>query len=214
MSTNADPLRARFLRALERLGARGEGGRCFDELVARYGEAHRHYHRVEHVRSCLGWLDRFADSAKRPAEVELALWFHDAVYDPRASDNEERSAELAETRLAALGVPEPARERIVAQIRATRTHEAEDDDARLLVDLDLAILGASPAQFDRFEVLIRREYAHVPDELFRMGRREVLRRFLRRSVIYRVPGLHDALETTARANLTRRMSELRPRART
>jgi predicted metal-dependent HD superfamily phosphohydrolase len=114
-------------------------------LFARYGEAQRHYHTLKHIAVCLGWLATHASFAQRPAEIALALWFHDAVYDPRASDNEARSAELARERLGALGVGTEVTERIAAQILATREHLAAGDaDTQLLLDIDLSILGASP----------------------------------------------------------------------
>lgn len=204
-------LRRRFSDALDGSGATRaarHGGAVFDDLVARYREEHRHYHTLEHVEACLGWLDWYAGLAERPAEVALALWFHDAIYDPRADDNERRSAGLAGKRLHELGTAADARERIAAHILATREHDAEQGDSRLVVDLDLTILGSSPAGFDEFEQRIRREYAHVPAALFEMGRRRVLQRFLERPTIYRVPALREELESAARANLQRRIAEL------
>lgn len=201
-------LRRRFVDALALAGGMGFGGAVFDELVARYGEVHRHYHTLDHVEACLAWLDVHAGLADRPAEVALALWFHDAIYDPRAQDNERRSAELARERLRALGVHPDATERIGAQIIGTQDHDVDHGDCRLVVDIDLTILGTSPVVFDDFEQRIRREYAHVPDAVFQRGRRHVLERFLERPTIYRVPELREQLEAATRANLRRRVAEL------
>lgn len=206
--TNIDRLARRFVRALEAVGATASGERVFAELVERHAEPHRHYHTFEHVDACLGWLDWVAAHGERPAEVALALFFHDAMYDPRASDNEARSAQLARERLEALGAPPEAVARIEAFILATATHEAEHGDPRLVVDLDLTILGARPAVYDAFEEQIRSEYAHVPEPLFRAGRRQVLEHFLERETLYAVPPLQDELEKRARANLERRIGEL------
>jgi len=204
-------LRDRFHAALESTGAApatDDADRVFDELVERHGEAHRRYHTLDHVGACLGWLDWYAGHAERPAEVALALFFHDAIYDPRAQDNEAASAALAEERLAELGAPRDTIDRIVAPILATRAHDAAPGDARLVVDLDLTILGSRPAVYGDFERRIRQEYAHVPSELFVPGRRRVLEGFLDRDAIYWTAPLADELEASARRNLERRIAEL------
>jgi predicted metal-dependent HD superfamily phosphohydrolase len=208
MSGHHSDLRHRFTQTLAVTGALSHGDAAFDDLVRRYGEAHRHYHTLEHVAACLGWLDRYACLAARPEEVALAIWFHDAVYDPRAHDNERHSAELACTVLRELGVALDPIERVVAHILATRKHDAEQPDSRLMVDIDLAILASPAAVFDDFERRIRREYAHVPTPSFALGRRCVLNRFLARAAIYRVPAVRQHLEAPARANLKRRIAEL------
>lgn len=211
MTLELDELRTRFEEALRKAGARSKSEThesLFRELAARHSEAHRHYHTLAHVRECLKWLDWSAKLARHSAEVELALFFHDAIYDPRANDNEEQSAKLARERLAEAGLPAPVLDRIEAHILATSRHEADDADGRLVVDIDLAILGASRARFDEFERAIREEYRHVPIEHFRAGRRAVLERFLERPSIYRLPAFRDELEARARANLERRLAEL------
>lgn len=202
-------LRQRMDRALDAVGAdEGDRGEVFAELVTLHGEGHRHYHTLEHVEACLSWLDWYAGLAERPAEIALALFFHDAVYDPRADDNEARSAALARERLSALGAPADSIERIAEAIEATAHHDATHGDASLMVDLDLTILGASPPVFDDFEARIRKEYAHVPDELFLPGRRAVLERLGTRAPIYRTAPLAAQLEDQARANLERRIAAL------
>jgi predicted metal-dependent HD superfamily phosphohydrolase len=168
----------------------------------------RHYHTLEHIDACLAWLDEVKPSAEYPAEIELALWFHDAIYDPRAKDNERRSAELARRRLQELGVSRAVRERIADYVLATQKHIALAGDAALLVDLDLTILGADPAEFDRFEQQIRQEYQHVPEPMFRMGRSRVLKTFLDRPQIYVIPAVRWHLENAARRNLQRRIKQL------
>jgi predicted metal-dependent HD superfamily phosphohydrolase len=208
LSPNLDRLRARFLRALNEAGGQRSGSALFDELLARYGEAHRRYHTLAHVDACLGWLDWYRGSAQHPELVELALWFHDAIYDPRASDNERRSAALARARLGELGVPSLAMRDIEGFVLATQSHRSEAPDAKLVLDLDLTILGAPSPTFGRFERQIREEYAHVPDVAFLAGRRAVLRDFLARPEIYRTPPLREELEVRARGNLERRLVEL------
>lgn len=208
MTFDERKLRARFERAVAAAGATLESRATFDELVSRYGEAHRHYHTLCHVKACLGWLDRFASTAEHLEEVELALWFHDAVCTPLCRNNERRSAEFARQRLSELGIKRKAVDRVVQHIEATKHHAAAGGDSALVCDLDLAVLGAAPSDFERFERQIEREYAQVPDWMFRSGRRRVLSTFLSRPQIYHVSSIRRSLETQARANLERRVREL------
>jgi predicted metal-dependent HD superfamily phosphohydrolase len=208
MSADATSLKLRFDRALSAAGATRAGDAVFDELVYRYAEAHRHYHTLAHVDACLAWLDWFCGDARHPEEVELALWFHDAVYDPRSHDNERRSGELARERLAAVGVPAGALDRITAHVLATEHHAATGGDGALVIDLDLTILGAPAPDFERFEAAIRREYAHVGDAAFTLGRRSILEGFLSKAEIYFTPKIREELEVRARTNLKRRIAEL------
>ena len=208
MNVNVNDLRARFLRALGDAGVQRSGAALFEELLARYGEVQRRYHTIAHVDACLGFLDWYRGSAQHPERVELALWFHDAVYDPHASDNEHQSAHLAHVRLGELGLPALAIDEIEAHVLATGTHHGEGKDTLLMLDLDLSVLGAPPRAFARFEQEIREEYAHVSDVAFAAGRRAVLSGFLARAEIYRTPALREELEGRARVNLERRVHEL------
>jgi len=203
-------LRSRFERAAVAAGATRATGAVFEMLVARYAEPHRHYHTLTHIDACLTWLDWFRALARHPEQVELALWFHDVVYDTRAGggQNERESARLACEALRELGVPRGKRDRIARHIRATEHHTAPQGDAALVVDLDLTILGARRCDFDGFEEQIRKEYAHVPEDQFRMGRRHVLESFLGRTAIFCAPQIRDELEARARGNLRRRAAEL------
>lgn len=194
-------LQARFAAAVDAVGGASDGGETFQSLAARYTEPHRHYHNLEHIDACLAWLDWFAGSAQRRDEVELALWFHDAVYEPGSADNERVSADLARRGLGALGVSAASIERITNAIIATASHEAPVGDAALVVDIDLAILGATPRAFQRFEQQIRLEHAHVSEEAYRRGRSAVLQGFLSREHIFTTSAVATLLESRARTNL-------------
>lgn len=191
------------------LGGQGDGAGLMRRLVAAYQEPQRRYHTTEHLAECLALLDRHLDLALAPAEVEMAMWFHDAVYDVKASDNEARSADWAAEALTAAGVEPAPVEHVRAHIMATR-HSAlpEPGDQSLLVDLDLAILGATAERFDDYELQVRDEYAWVPEAMFREKRREVLAGFLNRPAIYTTPRLRALLEPSARVNLTRSIQQL------
>lgn len=173
-----------------------------DALLARYAEPQRHYHTLQHLDECLALFEAHGSAAERPGEVALALWFHDAVYALQAHDNEQRSADWARDALRAAGIDEQAAQRVHALVMATR-HDApaEGRDAQLLVDIDLAILGAPPARFAEYEAQIRREYAHVPADQFALGRRAILERFLAREPLYRSAAMRAAREARAKANL-------------
>ncbi|MBE7368803.1 HD domain-containing protein [Ramlibacter pallidus] len=191
------------------LGAQQADGGLLNQLVAAYSEQHRRYHTLQHLRECLAHFEAASMLARRPAEIELALWFHDAVYDPQRGDNEQRSADWAHRSIIAAGCGEAPAQRVAAMVRATQGHAASaDPDTQLLLDVDLAVLGAAPARFSEFEAQVRAEYAHVPDDAFRAGRARVLQGFLERSRIYGTVAFHDALEGRARANLGQALSRL------
>jgi predicted metal-dependent HD superfamily phosphohydrolase len=198
-----DALRASWQRAWGAVGAVGDDGLRV-ELSRRYSEPHRSYHTLQHLAECLAALEPALGLAEHPGEVELALWFHDAVYDPRAEDNESRSADLAARALLDAGVPPEVADRVRGLILATRHAEPPATaDEQILVDVDLSILGAPPPRFDEYERQVRREYAWAPDDLFRGGRRAILQGFLGRPHIYGTPHFREALEARARENLRR-----------
>ncbi len=213
--TNAPPadleaLSARWLTALDAVGATGDGGPLFAKLVDHYSELGRHYHDLVHVQACLNELEAVRAECTRAAEVELALFAHDVIYDTHARDNEEQSAVWATEALAALGADSAATQRVAAMIRATAhtTHEAQTDDERIVVDVDLSILGQPPEVYASFEAAIRAEYAWVPAAAFRAGRRAVLTHFLEQPAIYRQPSLRRRYETQARHNLSAAIAAL------
>lgn len=179
------------------------------ELRHCYSESHRAYHTLHHIRECLELLEGLRERAERPAELELAIWFHDALYDVRRSDNEVRSAEWARNVLRRAGAPQAQAQRVHDLVLVTR-HNAEvgEGDAQLLSDIDLAILGAGPARFDEYEKQVRREYHHVPKVLFNPARRKILREFLARPRIYLTKPMFEAREAAARSNLERSLRQL------
>jgi len=202
MTMNPSQLRTAWLAAWQGLGVQRPDEALFAELLTRHREPHRAYHTLQHLGECLDWLAAQGGQANRPAEVAIALWFHDAIYDVQAHDNEQRSADWAERALLAAGVPDEVAGRIHAMVMATR-HDAPPagGDVRLLVDIDLAILGAAPERFAQYERQIRIEYAHVPAADFEKRRREILGAFLARDPLYRTPSMRTALEAAAHRNL-------------
>jgi predicted metal-dependent HD superfamily phosphohydrolase len=200
---------ASWRQTWQALGAAQADEALFKDLVARYSESHRHYHTLQHLRECFEQFTQARGDAQRPAEIELALWFHDAVYDVHRDDNEERSAALAHASVLAAGLARDAADRVHVLVMATR-HDAPpgEPDAQLLVDADLSILGAEPARFDESDLQIRAEYAHVPDAQFREGRKRVLGSFLARPRLYCTDRFFAKYEQQARDNLRRSLARL------
>ncbi len=170
--------------------------------MSAYRESHRSYHTLQHLGECLALFAEAIDLAANPGTVELALWFHDAVYAPRSGDNERRSAEWAVHELEAAGVSSDVRQRVFDLILAT-CHNAvpADADAQLLVDIDLAILGAPPHRFAEYDRQVREEYRWVPGFLYRIKRKQVLNAFLARAEIFNTPYFRARFEASARVNL-------------
>lgn len=191
------------------LGVEAPDPQLYADLLARYAEPERSYHTVRHLDECFARLDEVSGLAQQVHEVELALWFHDAVYEGRRSDNEEQSATWAEAEVARFGLPPAVGERVRGLILATK-HDATPGtaDARLLVDIDLAILGAPAERFDEYERQVREEYSWVPGFLFRRKRREILAAFLARPHLYSTEHFRTSLEAAARANLKRSIEQL------
>ena len=179
----------------------------YQRLLTAYAEPQRHYHSLQHLGECLTHFQAVRHLAAHPGEVALALWFHDAVYDPKGKDNEALSARWADEVLAQAGATQPCRDRVQALIMAT-CHQANptEADAQLLVDIDLAILGSAPARFDEYDRQVRQEYRWVPGFVYRRKRREVLRSFLDRQHIYSTERFRQSHEAQARLNLTRAVS--------
>lgn len=173
-----------------------------ERLVAAYSEPHRHYHGLQHLEECLGHFEASMGQAQQAGEVELALWFHDAIYDLKGQDNERRSADWARQALAAAGASAQMLARVDGLIMATR-HAAQpiEPDQQLLVDIDLAILGAPPTRFAQYDLQVRAEYSWVPGFVYRFKRKAVLKGFLARPSIYNTPDFVARFEGQARINL-------------
>ncbi len=194
----------------QRLGAQSAPEPIFDELVRRYGEPHRAYHTLDHIQDCLLQLDRVRDLAERADAIEMALWCHDVIYDPRADDNERQSAAWAGRVLEEAQIAADVRAQVQSLILATQHHTSPDGiDAALMIDIDLASLGYGADRFDGYNAAIRYEYQWIPELFYREARAKVLESFLVRPVIYQNAWFHDRYEVQARQNLARAIRNLR-----
>jgi predicted metal-dependent HD superfamily phosphohydrolase len=176
----------------------------WSSLSALYQEPHRHYHNLAHIAASLGELD--ATGRGTPA-LEGAIWFHDVIYDPTRADNEVASIAWFESGTGIWLAPE-TESTITRLISATdfRLPRSDDADEALMVDIDLAILSAEWPAYDAYRRAVRREYTHVPDEAFRVGRARVMASFLEKQV-YRTT-FFGAREIKARENISRELGEL------
>ena len=201
-------LRARWDALFDRLGLVDDG--LFADLVGRYREPHRHYHSVAHVAAVVEQVEDLAARVglERPEATLLAAWFHDAVYDPRAADNERRSADLAVAALSARGAASALLARVEQMVLATAAHVPDEGDveAAVLLDADLAILAASPLDYAAYAAAVREEYAFVPEAAFRTGRRKVIQALLSQPLFRTQP--MRPLEEPARENVEREIRSL------
>nr|WSX51210.1 hypothetical protein OG409_21105 [Streptomyces sp. NBC_00974] len=214
-------LRARWQNATTAAGAAAgrDPAPYADRLLAAWAEPQRKYHTTAHLADVLARIDVLAphaqdaqDGAGAPdaAAVELAAWFHDAVYRPDRSENEERSAALAERALAELGIDAATTAEVARLVRLTVTHDPApgDTNGEVLCDADLAVLAGTPAQYAAYAAAVRAEYGFVPDDAFREGRAAVLRQLLGLPRLFRTPYGTAHWEAPARTNLAGELERL------
>ena len=175
----------------------------FLDLLDRWGEEHRRYHGRTHLLAVLEALDLLCAPATPPRTVQLAAWFHDAVYRGAAGQDEEDSARLAEERLAHAGLPGADIEEVARLVRLTSDHRPEpgDDDGALLCDADLSVLGGEPEPYARYVAAVREDYAHIGDADFAAGRAAVVRRLLDLDPLFHSERARELWLDAARRNL-------------
>ena len=192
-----------------RLSLSGDASVWHARLLGCYAETQREYHTLQHLEECLLLLDdaKATGLIAKPDIIEMALWFHDAVYDPQGSDNEEFSAQMA---LEALGNTETASE-VARLILLTKSHQPGDgpDDA-WIIDIDLAIFAQPMERVLEYERQIRQEYAWVPEEVYVEKRGEILTAFLNRPQIYLTAWAKERFEARARENLRALIDSVKP----
>ncbi len=181
----------------------------FNSLNSAYSENHRHYHTNAHIGAMLKHFNNTKDQAENPLDVELAIWFHDAIYNPMSSKNELNSANWAKEFLLKNGMEEKQAENVHRLIMATlHGTKVTTHDQKLIVDIDLTILGSTTEVYDEYEQNIRQEYRFVPSLLYKKKRKKVLSEFLNQISIYKLDYFSERFEQSARMNLTRAISNL------
>ena len=179
-------------------------------LNARYSQSHRHYHTRVHVEQVLQSIDELSPQPSDRLALTLAVWFHDAIYAPGRTDNEERSAHLAVETLEVIGVSPDVRREVARLITLTATHlpDAGDVPGAVLCDADLSILASPSEQYAKYARWIRAEYELIPDDNFRRGRAAILRRFLERPTVFHTDIGRSRWESAARSNIQNEIAKL------
>jgi predicted metal-dependent HD superfamily phosphohydrolase len=184
-------------------------------LAESYRTGHRAYHTLTHVVAVLRAFEAAKHEAevRDPASVYCAILFHDAVYAGVPGEDERASAELARAAIESSSAPCDS-SRVAELILATASHgklaQVDDADLALFLDCDLAILGASPEDYDRYERGIAEEYARVvAPEVYRVGRARFLEAFLQKPRFFFTERFHRLFDARARENLSRALEALR-----
>lgn len=188
------------------------GPALFRKLDKKYAESSRHYHTLEHIGAMLAKAHSLKEHFLDWDAVQFAIWFHDVIYSPTSSGNEEKSAQFAEKALVQLNVDQRRTNKVHDLILRTKNHTevlaSEDVDTQLLLDCDLLILGASREAYEQYVRQIRKEYWIFPDIAYKPGRLKVLKKFLGLPFIYRTTLFRLELEGQARENLAYEMELL------
>jgi len=196
-------------RMWQSLGVVMPASHFFVEFQARYTEPHRAYHTLHHIANCLAHFASAIDLAEAPTVVEAAIWFHDVIYEPKRNDNEVASAAWAATLLQDSDVV-PETIATISELIKVTAHDRPPStaDEALLLDIDLAILGAATIPFDEYEQQIRAEYNWVPWPTYCQRRVVILQRFLNRPAIYQTNRFQERFESAARQNIERSIQRL------
>ena len=180
--------------------------RFFEEIEKKYTARSRYYHNLQHIAALLQLCEQYTDRLTDKYVVELAVFYHDIIYNVLRKDNEPRSALLAIKRLYAVGVPEDKITQVKLFIEATQTHSitgtvVNTHDLQLFLDFDMSILGAGWNDYLEYTKQVRREYRVYPDKLYIPGRTKFLEHCLQTQHIFQTPEFRETYEAAARANM-------------
>jgi predicted metal-dependent HD superfamily phosphohydrolase len=203
-------MKDRFVNLWKQIGGKGDFSIDFNRLISLYSSSERFYHNLFHIENCLNEFDSAKHLSKEPNLLELAIWYHDIIYDTHAKNNEENSAGLLHSLCLEAGLDESFANKSKQLILITKHNIIPQEiDERLIVDIDVSILGRLPAEFDVYEEDIRKEYSWVKDSDFNQGRAEMLKTFLKRPSIYLTDFFKNKYENQAIINLKRSIRKLR-----
>lgn len=182
-----------------------------EELVKIYSQPHRHYHNLKHIQQILDCLDEVRSQIQNITILQLATWFHDVVYNPRASDNEEQSIIFTSKTLQKLNLSTESLEKVKTIILLTKTHQyfGCDRDIQTFLDADLSILGSTPLEYQAYMTAVRREYEWVSKQEYCLKRKTILEKILNQKRIYKTDYFYQKLETQARENIEKEIQILK-----
>jgi len=175
------------------------------DVLNKYSESWRFYHNLNHIAECLNELRTLSLSPEEDLKIELAIWFHDIIYNRKSSTNEEDSAHYFQEQAKNLNISSQLVESVVNYILSTKNHNVsntcEDKSLKLFLDIDLSILGADTQRFLDYDKAIRQEYSWVPGFLYNAKRKSILKSFLKKDTIFKTPEFFEKYEGKARKNI-------------
>lgn len=184
------------------------------EIERNYSDKKRHYHTLSHLENLLQQLTEIKTQVKDWDVVLFSLYYHDVIYSSLKSDNEQKSAELAEKRMKSIGISLEIIEGCKAQIMATKAHFlSENEDTNYFTDADLSVLGQSWEMYSEYYQNVRKEYAIYPDLIYNAGRKKVLKHFLAMERIFKTDYFYLKFEQQARVNLEKELTILTHQSR-
>jgi len=200
-------LQKNFYELWTRINAKSYAKPTFDHLKSKYSEEGRFYHTFDHVSHCLELFYKHRTFADQPYAIELALFFHDIIYDTKSENNEVNSALEARKACVDAKLDYKFTISVYDLILATRHGLVGfKKDTQLLTDCDLSILGSDPEVYDDYSKKIRKEYAHVPTKRFNKERKKILQKINKGRIFHTPAGIH--LEAQAKENLEREIARL------
>ena len=194
-----------FKELWKRIDAASDYNQCFVFLKQKYSEKHRFYHNLGHINKCLRELNEYVlNNSILLNEIEFAVWYHDILYDPKKQDNEEESVKIAQDVCRESNLSATFGKTVEKLILSTKhLKEPEELYEKIIVDVDLAILGSDTIQYDEYESNIRNEYSFVNNLDFAIGRKNILKRFIEKKHIFNTEYFQNKYEIIARNNLER-----------
>lgn len=182
---------------------------CVSEIEQAHSKDARHYHNMLHLGKLTNELEEVKPLIEDWPAIVFAIAYHDIVYNPLASNNEAKSAAVAEKRLSSLRIPSTVISTCTNHILATKSHEPNSNpDSNYFTDADLSILGATPAGYEIYRSQVRKEYNFYPALIYNSGRKKVLQQFLKMECIYKTEHFREKYEDSARANIQREVQKL------
>lgn len=179
------------------------------EVEKNYLKQDRHYHNLDHLEDVYYQLEPIKCQISNWNMVLFSIFYHDIIYNTLRSNNEEKSAELAEKRMTQISMAKGEIALCIQHILATKSHiVSSDNDTNYFTDADLSILGQSWSRYDRYANNIRKEYAIYPDVLYNSGRKKVLQHFIKMNRIYKTPFFYEKYEAQAKVNLQKELDIL------
>jgi predicted metal-dependent HD superfamily phosphohydrolase len=185
------------------------GTQLWNEIKTNYSNKKRHYHTLTHLENLLQQLVAVKTKIKDWDTVLFTLYYHDIIYNPLKTTNEEKSAEFAQNRMQLVGVPQSIIDNCVSQILATKKHLlSTDSDTNFFTDADLCILGQPWEVYEQYYKQVRKEYTLYPDLIYNPGRKKVLQNFLQMEPIFKTDYFFEKLEEQAKENLKKELQQL------